>query len=83
MEGFARSVHRLATMNRSDHRGASQLAGHITAPAGGAGVSMHQLNMMLLDEIDEVEDVPEAAQNAALVESQLEDGAKRRLGQGI
>ncbi len=83
MEGFARSVHRLATMNRSDHRGASQLAGHITAPAGGAGVSMHQLNMMLLDEVDEVEDVPEAAQNAALIESQLEDGAKRRLGQGI
>ncbi len=83
MEGLARSVHRLATMHRGDHRGASQLASHIAAPAGGAGVSMHQLNMMLLDEIDEVKDVPEAAQNAALVESQLEDGAKRRLGQGI
>ena len=44
---------------------------------------MHQLDMVLFDEIDEVEDVPEAAQNAALVESQLEDGAKGRLGQGI
>ncbi len=83
MEGFARSVHRLATMNRGDHRGASQLAGHIAAPARGTGVSMHQLDMVLFDEIDEVEDVPEAAQNAALVESQLEDGAKGRLGQGI
>ena len=83
MEGFARSVHRLATMNRCDHRGASQFASDIAAPAGGAGVSMHQLNMVLFDEIDEVKDVPEAAQNAALVESQLEDGAKSRLGQGI
>ncbi len=83
MEGLARSVHRLATMHRGDHRGASQLASHIAAPAGGAGVSMHQLDMVLLDEVDEVKDVPEAAQNTALVESQFEDGAKRRLGQSI
>jgi hypothetical protein len=39
--------------------------------------------MVLLDEIDEVKYVPEAAQYAALVESKLEDGTKGRFGQGI
>ncbi len=83
MKGFAGCVYRLTTMYRGDHRGASQLAGHIAAPAGGAGMSMYQLDMVLLNEIDKVEDVPEAAQNAALVESKLEDKTKSRLGQGI
>ncbi|MDT9151083.1 hypothetical protein RSW37_25465, partial [Escherichia coli] len=46
-------------------------------------MSMHQLDMMLLDQIDEVEDVPEAAQNAALVESQLEHLTQSGLGQGV
>ena len=46
-------------------------------------MSMYQLDMVLLNEIDKVEDVPEAAQNAALVESKLEDKTKSRLGQGI
>ena len=44
---------------------------------------MHQLDMVLLDEIYEVKDMPEAAQNAALVESKPKDGAKSRFGQGI
>lgn len=46
-------------------------------------MGMHQLDMMLLDEVDEVKHVPEAAQYAALVESQLEYPAQRGLGQSV
>ncbi len=44
---------------------------------------MHQLDMVLLDEIDKVKDMPETAQDTALVESKLEDGTKGWLGQRI
>ncbi|MNW65014.1 hypothetical protein D3C74_433550 [compost metagenome] len=83
MEGLAGGVHRLTAMHRGDHGGAGQLAGHIAAPAGGAGVGMDQLDVVLPDEIDEVKHMPEAAQYAALVEPQLEDGPLGGLGQGI
>ncbi|MNC56607.1 hypothetical protein D3C75_1062170 [compost metagenome] len=83
MEGLAGGVHRLTAMHRGDHGGAGQLTGHIAAPAGGSGVSVHQLDMVPLDEVDEVKHMPETAQYAALVEPQLEHRTQGGFGQGI
>ncbi len=83
MECLAGGVYRLAPVHRGDHGGAGQLAGDVAAPARGARMGVYKLDPVLADQIDEIEDVPEAAQDAALVEAQPKDRPQSRLGQGV
>ena len=46
-------------------------------------MGVHKLDPVLADQIDEIEDVPEAAQDAALVETQPKDRSQSRFGQGV